>query len=249
MSLNLNKIPKTNKSKFKIDPLEAGTYPARVAQILDLGLQAQQPYQGQEKAPRYEMMVTYELVDAFMKDEDGNELEDKPRWISETFGLNPLDNDRATSTKRYMALDPSGDANGDFTALVGQGCNVTVALNVGKGKNAGKIYENIATVTALRARDLANLPELKNKTRVFTLDAPDMETFGSLPDWLKDKIKQNLEFEGSTLQKLLQGPQKGTETKTKATPQAKPKHAPTKDYDDEAEHEAGQALIDEEVTW
>lgn len=226
MSLNLNKLPRTNgPSKFKIEPLEAGTYPARVVQIIDLGLQAQQPYQGQEKSPRYEMQLTYELVDAFLKDEEGNDLEDKPRWVSEKFGLNPLDNDKATSTKRYNALDPTGDAGGDFTALIGAACNVTIALNVGKGKNAGKIYENVSAVTAVRARDLARFPELINTPKVFTLDNPDLDVFRSLPEWLQKAIKDNLEYEGSTLQKALQAPTSPSKGDTKATPKGKAQKA------------------------
>lgn len=236
MSLNLSKQPKyRGESKFKQEPLEAGTYPGRVVQLIDLGLQPQQPYMGQEKAPRYEMMATYELVDVFMKDENGNEDETKPRWISETFGLNPLDNDRATSTKRYNALDPTGDHGGDFTALVGQPCNVTIALNVGKGKNAGKVYENVSAVTSVRARDLARFPELVNEPRVFTLDDPDLEVFNKLPQWLQDKIKGNLEYEGSTLQKLLGGSQKPAQGKGKATPQGRVKEEPVEAPEEEGE--------------
>ena len=32
-----------------------------------------------------------------------------------------------------------------------------------------------------------------------------MEIFGSLPDWIQDKIKSNLEFNGSALQRALGG--------------------------------------------
>src|SRR3546814_6949836 len=40
------------------EPLPAGTYPARLVQVVDLGLQPQRPYQGQEKSPAQEIMQT-----------------------------------------------------------------------------------------------------------------------------------------------------------------------------------------------
>jgi hypothetical protein len=39
---------------------------------------------------------------------------------------------------------------------------------------------------------------------VFDLDEPDMEVFNALPDWIKDKIKGNLNFQGSPLQAALE---------------------------------------------
>ena len=61
MALNANKaggdnfVPQAN--------IAPGSYPARLVQIIDLGLQAQKPYQGKDKAPVQEIMFTYELVD------------------------------------------------------------------------------------------------------------------------------------------------------------------------------------------
>ena len=57
----------------------------------------------------------------------------------------------------------------------------------------------------MRARDIEKCPELKNPAKVFDLDNPDMVVFGSLPQWLQDKIKGNLNFNGSKLQAALGG--------------------------------------------
>ena len=73
MGLNAKKVAHTGGSKGPAqEPIEPGTYPVRVAQIIDLGLQPQRPYQGQEKPPAYEIMMTYEFLDEFCLDEDGN---------------------------------------------------------------------------------------------------------------------------------------------------------------------------------
>jgi hypothetical protein len=194
MALNAKKIKhQGGTGGNKQEPLEVGTYEARVVCVLDMGLQAQRPYQGQDKPPAYSIRLTYELCDEFMLDEDGNEMEDKPRWISEEFPLRSLESDLAKSTKRYNAIDPKDESDGDFTKLIGKACMVTVGQYEGK---------NGASITAKKA---AKLPELINPPQVFLLDEPNLEVFNALPDWLKDKIKDNLEYKGSALEKALKG--------------------------------------------
>ena len=105
MSLNGNKP--TNAKRVEQPLIEADVYPARLVQLIDLGLQAQRPYQGKDKPPVQEVMFTYELVDVFMVNEEGKEQEDKPRWVTETLPFYGLFADKATSTKRYKAFDPT----------------------------------------------------------------------------------------------------------------------------------------------
>lgn len=218
MALQASKIGNGPKGKFTPQAnIEPGTYPARIVQILDLGLQAQRPYQGQEKAPVNEISITYELVDEFMKDDQGNAIEDKPRWISETLPFYGLYADKAKSTQRYNALDPEGTYDGDFSQLIGTPCNVTVVNN----KSGDKIYDNVATISTMRQRDADKCPELVNPPKVFDLDSPDLEVFNALPEWLRDKIKGNLKYKGSALEQLLAGG--GEKPKVEAKkPAAKP---------------------------
>ena len=190
-----------NTNRVEQPLLDAGVYPARLVQILDLGLQPQRAYQGKDKPPAHEISLTYELVDAFCVDENGKELEDKPRWISETLPLYSIDQDKAKSTKRYFALDPKGVDAGDFSLQIGKPINVTLVQNpVGD-----KVYINVANIAAMRERDAVKCPELVNPPKVLDLDNPDMEIFGSLPQWLQDKIKSNLNFKGSKLEAKIGG--------------------------------------------
>lgn len=206
MPMNVKKMKGNNNKDFKRpDPLEDGTYAGRVVQIIDLGLQPQREYQGQTKSPKYEVYMTYELVEEFMKDDDGNDLEDKPRWISERIPLSSIDNDKAKSTKRYNALDPNMDHDGDFSALIAAPAEITVGTQAGKGRHEGKVFENVVNVSPMRAKKAAGLPELVNEPKVFVLDNPDMEVFEKLPDFLKTIITSNLEFSGSRLEALLKG--------------------------------------------
>ena len=197
------KAPKIGKEKNYIAQpnIDPGTYPARLVQIITLGLQPQRPFQGKDKAPAHEIMLTYELVDCYMVDEKGVEIEDKPRWVSETLPFYGVEAERAKSAQRYLAFDPTNEHDGDFGALIGMPANVTIVNN----QVGDKVYDNIGAVTTMRPKDAAKCPELKNPVKIFDIDAPDMEVFNALPEWIREKIKSNLKFHGSALEKALGG--------------------------------------------
>lgn len=207
--------------------LEAGTYPARLVQVIDLGLQPQRPYQGQPKPPKHCIMTTYELNDEFMLDDEGNVDEDRPLWVGEDLPMNPLTSDLAKSTKRYLALDPEQHHEGDWSAVVGEAVNVTIVLN----KSGERVYQNIASTAPMRAKDKDRMAPLKNEPKIFALSDPDLSVFTSLPEWIQEKIKSNLEYAGSELEKLLGGEGDKGEEKPKAKPEAKPKAEESDDDD------------------
>ncbi|MBX4212611.1 hypothetical protein KW787_04125 [Candidatus Pacearchaeota archaeon] len=188
-----------------------GTYPARLVQMIDYGLQPQKPYMGKDKPPAQEIGLTYELVDEFMKDEKGNDIEDKPRWISETLPFFGLFADKAKSTQRYKAFDPDEKWGGDFSQALDRPINVTVVNNA----SGEKVYDNVATISAMRPRDADACPKLVNTPKLFDLDKPDLGVFNSFPEWIKKKIQGNLNFNGSPLQKLLGEQPKPVEEKPK----------------------------------
>lgn len=215
--LNANEV---GGGPLKKELLEAGVYPGRLVQVIDLGMQEQRDWQGEKKGPKYELMTTYEFSDEFMKDEDDNDLLDKPRWLSETMPFFNLGAEKAKSTLRYNALDPNGDKKGDWSELLGTPCNITVIVNAGKGKNTGKFYENIAGISPMRAKDVEKCPALVNPTKLLDLSAPDLAVFKALPEWIRDKIKGNLEFGGSPLAELLGNPEVPTSKEVEAHAEA-----------------------------
>lgn len=226
MALIASKGAANNSNRVEQPIIEAGVYPARIVQILDMGLQAQRPYQGKEKPPANEISITYELVDSFMVDEQGNELEDKPRWISESLPLHSLNADKAKSTQRYTAADPNNVFNGDFSKLVDSPVNVSIVHN----QVGDKTYVNIAGIAAMRPKDAAKCPELVNPPKILDLDAPDAEIFNSLPQWIQEKIKKNLNFNGSKLQAVLNGEE--VVVKKKAAPPPKKEEPEVLEEDD-----------------
>src|SRR3990167_9993288 len=98
MSLNAKEQRTNSSMRDNTPPLEPDTYPGRLVQVVTLGLQKQQPFRGQEKAPVREIQLTYELSDEFMLDEEGEPLKDKPRWLSETMPFYSLGAEKAKST-------------------------------------------------------------------------------------------------------------------------------------------------------
>lgn len=227
MALNAKKI-KGNSKKFVEQPnLPIDNYPARVVQVIDLGLQPGGEWAGEKKAPAHMIRVTYELVDAFMIDKDGNEIEDKPRWISEDLKMFSPDADLAKCNKRYKAIDPECVHDYNWGELLGASCTV---LNVHK-KSKGKTYDNVALVSPyVVSKRNPELPELVNEPKMFDLDEPDLDLFQSLPQWIQDKIKGNLEFKGSPLEALLSGD--APKTAKDEVKQAEADLAPEADEDD-----------------
>lgn len=223
MGLNAAKVAYVSNKK-QPDPMEAGTYPARLVQVIDLGVQEQQPFKGEPKPPAHEIMTTYEFVDEFLKDDDGNDMEDKPRWLSENFVLHNLSSELAKSTKRYLAIDPDISMDGDWTSLTGRAAMVTVVANPGQGKNAGKVFNRIASTSTARAKEAAKFPELKNPAKVFDQsDVSTVDIFFTLPDWLREKIKTGLEWEGSKMAKAVEN------YKGETNEEAKEKHVAKKE--------------------
>lgn len=224
--LNAKKVKMSGGGKkdfVEQEALEAGTYPARVVSIIDLGLQTQRPYQGQDKPPKQEIKITYELLDEFMLDDKGEEIEDKPRWISEDIPFNNLEVDLAKSTKRYKALDPDMELDGDFTQLLTLPCLVTLNVTEGRGKSAGRQFNNVTTISQMRAKDAKKAAELVNPPKFFSCAEPDLDVFLSLPEFQQNKIKDNLEYNGSELQTLIEGGEAKESQPKQDAPKAKSK--------------------------
>ena len=189
------------KSVSNIPPLDAGSYPGRLLSVIDLGRQAQRPWQGQERPPVNKALLTYELSDEFLLDESGEELPDKPRVMSEQIALHPITSDRATSTKRYFAMDPDNKYEGNLAALLETPVMITIVQNT--QQSTGRIFNNVAGLTPMRAKDSAKLGGIVNPPFFFDLEKPDLEVWATMHDWIKDIIKGGLEFQGSLLSTLL----------------------------------------------
>lgn len=221
MALSAKLAPMGSGKQFKIDLMEIGSYPTRLVGIVDCGLQPQS-YEGEEKAPKREVAFTYEFVDVFLKDEDGEDVPDKPRWLSEQMPLNNIESEKAKSTIRYKAFDPANIHDGDFVKCLGTPLTVTVGHNPSR-KDPKRIFERIMGVATMRAKDAEKCPKLINEAFVFDLEEPDMAVFLKLPKFLQERVKSNLEFNGSKLDAMLKKdtPPKAASSETPTPPKSK----------------------------
>lgn len=224
MTLNTKNI-KTESNFVEQPNLTVGSYPARVVRIIDLGLQTQRPFKGQEKKPANMAYIGYELVDAFMVDKEGNEILDKPRWVNEQISVYPLEVENAKSTKRYLAIDPDNNFDGDFGQIIDQPCMVNIVHNSSKNK----VYDNVGSISAMRERDKEKTAQLQNPPLVLSLEEDNVEGFLSLPDWIQDIIRDGLKWEESVLYKALQN--SSSSGKAEATNAKEP--VPAEENDDE----------------
>lgn len=197
MSLNAGAI-KVARSRTQQPVLEVAGYAARLAWVIDLGVQAQPKYDGQEKPPVQQIYTLYELSDEYMVDEDGVET-DRRRVIGEKLPLYSLSSDKAKSTKRYDVLDPSRVNGGDWSKLPATPCTVGVVQN----PRDGVVWNNIGAVSSPPKMRGYVQPELLMEPVVFDMSSPDMEVYAALPDWIKTIIGKALNLSETKLGELL----------------------------------------------
>lgn len=230
MSFNANKLPVANGAKKSAPPLDPGAYPARLVSLVLMGMQKERPFKGEEKPPRLKMRMTYELLDEFLKDDDGKDLLDKPRWLTQEVPFLSLKADRATSTKIYYALDPNEKYGGDFSKLIGSPCMITVVVEKDKRPGVDKVYEKIASVSSMRDKEAAKAPPLVNEPYLFDFYEPNLDVYDKLPEWLQDRIREAIDFEDSVLQKALS---KAGKTSTKKVKEEELETEEKEELDDE----------------
>lgn len=181
-------IPATKKQGLEIEPIEEGSYPARVYQVLHLGT-----YPDFTGTLKNKVRIGFELPTEMMVFD--KEKGEQPRVISQEYTLSF--HEKATLTKVIKACDPkalSTDDDGflevyDVEKLVGKACLVTVIHKEGKDKN---IYANVGGVTVMpkgmTCADAINPPQILN------FDNFNEELFNKLPDFIKNKIISSEEY-------------------------------------------------------
>lgn len=212
MGLNASKVESKNTNKtfdyVSQEQIEAGSHAARLVQVVDVGVQPQNAFQGEEKPPVQQIRLTWQFEDEFMLDEEGNEVETMPKWETEQMPLYNIGAENAKSTKRWLALDPDKKYGGDFSKLLGAAAEIT-GNPYKKGKKDSNGNDNwgfgIKSATRLTSKKLAKLDDMVNpeKKLAFDLDEPDLEVFNKFPQWLQDIITSGLSFSDTPLYAML----------------------------------------------
>ena len=184
MSLN----PNTKQKKSKPEAIKKGTYPARLVQLIDLGVQPQTDMNGVEKEPAPEVWLTLEFP---TKRIEVNE-ESRPRWVSKR--IKNSWHEKANFPKWMEVFGYVPKKTKHLSELLSAPCLAAVGLTSG-GNNK---IENV-----LEVPEGMIVGELENDPKVFDFDDPDMEVFNSLPSFLQDIIISSPSFSGSELESKL----------------------------------------------
>lgn len=180
------------------NPIPIGSHVGRLVQVVDKGIQARQPYQGQAKDPIQMIILTFELPFCRINVEGV----DKPRWFSVV--RNASTHAKAGLTKDLKVLDPTGAYGGDLSKMLG----TPVILNVvQKTDSAGQPIDGTKIESIAPLVQGMQVPNLENPPRVFDFDNPSMEVYLQLPEWLRTDILKALNFPGSKVQAMLQANQ------------------------------------------
>ncbi len=179
-------LGKSQGNKAQVPDIKNGQYPARLVQIVDIGIQEQIDWQTKEaKDPKPRVLLTFELPTQRVETDEGN----KPRWMSKEFTLSG--HEQAALPKVIANINPIFDIEKEsLSSLLEMQCMVAIGHTVtGNPKIVGinPIIEGF------------EVPELENDTTAFDFSDPDLEVFKALPKWIQKKVMEALNYEGSDL--------------------------------------------------
>lgn len=188
MSLIAKRKPANN-----IPPLDGGTYMGVCVGVVDLGEQYKQF--NKQKQGKYveECMFIFEIPGERVQVNG----EDKPRWLSskriavslhETSALYQMLTSWRGKALSDAELNPAGDGF-DLMQMAGQGAMLSVSVTE---KDDGSRHNKIEAVTGFPKG--IPVPKTESEILVFDADAPGMETFGKLPEWIQDIIRKSTQF-------------------------------------------------------
>lgn len=174
------------------DTPKKGAHVGRVVGLVDLGHQPGWEFEGKQIKDAFKVRVTYELPNSKMVS-DG-----RPHWVSEDINLNWFEGDgiSSTLTKRVRAIDEENESNDgkDLSKLINKTCMLTIE----PGKSG---YPKIKAVTPVP--EGFPVPELVNPTFTFDMDDPDMNVYNGLPEFIRTRIQEALNYPTSKLNKQI----------------------------------------------
>lgn len=179
----------TNKKGEGFDPIEPGSYPARIYQMIHLGT-----IEGFQGMMQNKVRIGFELPTEMMVFDPAKG--EQPRVISKDYTLSF--NEKATLTGVIKACDPKAlklDDDGmmeefDVEQLIGKSLLITIA-NKPKKDGSGN-YAFIDNCTSLpKGMICANAI---NPVQVLSYDNWNEEVFEKLPDFIREKMEGSVEY-------------------------------------------------------
>lgn len=188
----------SDKGGSDFEPIPAGSHQAVCYGVVDLGTQMSN---NPAYADARKVCILWELPQErgqFKDKADPTKTVDKPRAISATYTLSLGDKANLRKVleswraKQFTREELSGF---DISTIIGANCMLSVVHKAGSGKNSGKTYANVASVSAL-PKGMSKVG-LENPKLYFSLSDQTGEevTFpDNLPEWLRTLINQSKEM-------------------------------------------------------
>jgi len=177
---------KTNDS-FLVEP---GTYVARCVSMIEIGT-VEVDWNGNTKRV-HKVNIGWELPTEIMPPEAGKG--EVPYMISSDFNLSMHEKAKLRQMLegwRGTKLTEDEARKFDVTTVLGKSCMITVVHEPGKA-DPSKLYAKIAHVSKLMKNQTC--PAQINPTKLLCYENFDWALFASLPDYMKDKIRQSVEY-------------------------------------------------------
>ena len=180
---------KDNTPRKEYPRIGVGQHPARVVQVVDLGLQPKMDWNTKVETDRYQVLFTFEFP-LKMIDVDGVQ---KPRWFSKTYLASS--NDQSNLYQVVSSINPVFDFETDsLSSLLGEGCMVQIGTTA-----TGK--DKIVSVNPLI--EGYDIPDLVNEPLSFDLSEPDLDVFKKLQKWVQRIIVNSKSYKTSALSVLV----------------------------------------------
>jgi hypothetical protein len=175
-------LSETSSASFT--PCPAGTYPARLVRIVDLGTQTTE-YQGEAKHAR-KVLLTWEIVDPDTRTDD-----DRPYLISKRYTASLHEKAglrRDLAAWRGQDFTPAELARFDLATLLGK----PVLIGIVHSTKGERTFANVASLSRMPKGMQAGEPT--EPPLHFDLTAPDWGVFDLLGDRLKTQIAASPEY-------------------------------------------------------
>lgn len=185
-------INATSSGSFVKDQLQPDNYVARCYQMIEIGTVTEE-YMGEPKTSK-KVRIGWEFPTEtrVFKEENG----EQPYVLSKEFTLSMHEKSNLRKVLGSWRGKPFTDQEAhsyDITQLLGKTCMIQVVHKTAKN---GETYANIDTISTVPKG--MTVPKAFNPIFVLSYDDFSIEKFNSLPDFIKNKMKESEEYKALT---------------------------------------------------
>lgn len=190
-------LPVSESPRLQPRPLTAGTHLARCSAIIDLGSHAEPAFNHGKPSPttanhsklgsKRKLLLTFTLFA-----QDGS-----TQRVSRQFTHScDVRSSLSKFLTPWLCATWKGEHGIKVSAIAEMPCLIVLQASAALNPRTGLPYLNITSASPLIAG--LEVPDLKWPASIFSLKAPNRETFQALPAWIQTKIRSSSEWQSLT---------------------------------------------------